>query len=308
MIKKLLFVLIAAWAIGINAQESKKDRLFIDWFTETENVSEDDSDKVRAAVISALNASERFELLDVASMSSIEREAYRRGSAEAMNDETARTEAIAVKANKYILDGEVTACSVKSNAKDGKSSFTCVLTYSITITDVANNTTVATKKFDHQPTGLGGFAGKLLDESTSAEGAKTSAINMVSSDIESFLIEEFPLTGTIFGEDFVVKKEKLTQCYIDLGSAIGVKIGDYFSIYEVQTKVGKTIDKEIGKIKVIEVDEEIANCKVTKGEKEVKKAMDRYLQNLQAEQDIPEEERKTKPLKVKSAPAPLFSF
>ena len=304
MIKRLLFVLLAVCAIGINAQESKKPRVFIDWFLETDNVLEEDCDKVRAAVISALNESQRFELLDAASLSSIEREAYRRGSEAAMNDETARNEVIAVKANNYVLDGEVTACSVKSNAKEGKSAYTCVLTYSITITDVANNTTIATKKFDHQPTGLGGFAGKLLDESTSAEGAKTSAINLVSSDIKSFLIEEFPLVGSIYGEDFATnkKKDKLTHCYIDLGSDVGVKIGDYFLIYEEVTKVGRTIKNEIGRLKVIEVEADIANCKVTKGEKEVMKAMGRYLENKVAD------EANAKPLKVKSTEAPLLAF
>ena len=144
----------------------------------------------------------------------------------------------------------------------------------------------------------------MLDESTSAEGAKTSAINLVSSDIESFLIEEFPLVGSIYGEDFATnkKKDKLTHCYIDLGSDVGVKIGDYFLIYEEVTKVGRTIKNEIGRLKVIEVEADIANCKVTKGEKEVMKAMGRYLENKVAD------EANAKPLKVKSTEAPLLAF
>lgn len=303
MSKRLLFTALVLFAIiaNINSTYAQKPRMYVKEFTKANGVSGDDYNKVRAAVISALNLTERFELLDAATISSIAEEEERRQSESAMHDETARNELKVTKANNYILDGTVTACTVKSNSKDGKTAFTCVLTYSLTVTDYASNTTVASKKFDHSPTGLGGALGKLLDESTSAEGAKTSAINSIKTDIENFLIEEFPLRGEIYAEDFVTKKDKVTHCYINLGSNVGVKNGDWFAIYEVQTKVGKTIEKEIGRLKVTEADEEISNCKVTKGEKEVKKALDRYFENIENDPD-------TKLLRIKSIPEPLLAF
>ena len=298
MYKRIIFIALALFAMTAYAQ---KPRMYVKEFTKANGVSQDDYSKVRAAVISALNLTERFELLDAATISSIAEEEERRQSESAIHDETARNEVKVTKANNYILDGTVTACTVKSNSKDGKTAYTCVLTYSITVTDFANNTTVASKKFDHSPTGLGGALGKLLDESSSAEGAKTSAINSIKTDIENFLIEEFPLRGEIYAEDFVTKKDKVVECYINLGTNVGVKDGDWFAIYEVQTKVGKTIEKEIGRLKVTEADEEISNCKVTKGEKEVKKALDRYFENV-------ENDPNTQLLKIKSIPEPLFSF
>lgn len=303
MSKRFLFTALVLFAIiaNINSTYAQKPRMYVKEFTKANAVSGDDYNKVRAAVISALNLTERFELLDAATISSIAEEEERRQSESAMHDETARNEQKVTKANNYILDGTVTACTVKSNSKDGKTAFTCVLTYSLTVTDYASNTTVASKKFDHSPTGLGGALGKLLDESTSAEGAKTSAINSIKIDIENFLIEEFPLRGEIYAEDFVTKKDKVTHCYINLGSNVGVKNGDWFAIYEVQTKVGKTIEKEIGRLKVTEADEEISNCKVTKGEKEVKKALDRYFENIENDPD-------TKLLRIKSIPEPLLAF
>lgn len=303
MSKSFLFTALVLFAIiaNINSTYAQKPRMYVKEFTKANAVSGDDYNKVRAAVISALNLTERFELLDAATISSIAEEEERRQSESAMHDETARNEQKVTKANNYILDGTVTACTVKSNSKDGKTAFTCVLTYSLTVTDYASNTTVASKKFDHSPTGLGGALGKLLDESTSAEGAKTSAINSIKIDIENFLIEEFPLRGEIYAEDFVTKKDKVTHCYINLGSNVGVKNGDWFAIYEVQTKVGKTIEKEIGRLKVTEADEEISNCKVTKGEKEVKKALDRYFENIENDPD-------TKLLRIKSIPEPLLAF
>lgn len=303
MSKRFLFTALVLFAIiaNINSTYAQKPRMYVKEFTKANAVSGDDYNKVRAAVISALNLTERFELLDAATISSIAEEEERRQSESAMHDETARNEQKVTKANNYILDGTVTACTVKSNSKDGKTAFTCVLTYSLTVTDYASNTTVASKKFDHSPTGLGGALGKFLDESTSAEGAKTSAINSIKTDIENFLIEEFPLRGEIYAEDFVTKKDKVTHCYINLGSNVGVKNGDWFAIYEVQTKVGKTIEKEIGRLKVTEADEDISNCKVTKGEKEVKKALDRYFENIENDPD-------TKLLRIKSIPEPLLAF
>lgn len=303
MYNKILIVAIAISAMFVNVESlfAQKSRMYVKEFTKVEGVSDDDQSKVRAAVISALNQTQRFELLDATTLSSIAEEEERRQSEAAMNDETARTEQTVVKANNYILDGTVTACTVKSNSKDGKSAYTCVLTYSLTITDYANNTTIATKKFDHSPTGLGGAFGKWLDESSSAEGAKTSAINSIKFDIEDFLIEEFPLRGEIYAGDFVTKKNKITHCYINIGNNVGVKEGDWFAILEEQTKVGKTIEKEIGRLKVVEVDEEIANCKVAKGGKEVKEALDRYMENMDSDPDA-------KLLKVKSIPEPLFSL
>ena len=109
------------------------------------------------------------------------------------------------------------------------------------------------------------------------------------------------MKGEVYAEDLVIKKDKLVNCYINLGSNAGVKVGDWFAILEVQTKVGKTIEKEIGRLKIIEVDEDIANCKVTKGEKEVKNAMDRYLNNCDSDPNA-------KLLRVKSIPEPLFAF
>lgn len=306
MLRKLLFIVLAAVStVSIKAQDEapiQKSRMYVKAFTKTPGVSADDLSKVRAAVISALNKTERFDLLDATSETAISEEVTRRHTEGAIHDATARTEMVATKANNYIMEGVVTACEAKSKKnKEGKITYTCVLSYSVNITDIANNTTVASKKFEHSPLGIGGSIGAILEESSSAEGAKTSAINLVNNDIKNFLIEEFPIRGEIYAEDIVIKKEKLTHCYINVGKSSGVKVGDWFSIMEQQTKVGKTINKEIGRMKVIEVDDEIANCKVSKGEKEVKMAMDRYMENQAADPNTPR-------LKVKSMKEPLLAF
>jgi hypothetical protein len=97
--------------------------------------------------------------------------------------------------------------------------------------------------------------------------------------MEDFAIKAFPLTGTIFAEDLEIDGRKLEYCYINIGEKNGVKVGDEFDIFEVKTKVGKEFETKVGRLKVVEVQNDIARCKVTKEKRAVKEAMDRYLKS-----------------------------
>lgn len=79
-----------------------------------------------------------------------------------MSDEKSRTQTITAAGHDYILGGNVLACSVKSEQKDGKTMYSCVLNYSVTVTEVATSTTVASATFDHSPSGIGGTVGKTF--------------------------------------------------------------------------------------------------------------------------------------------------
>lgn len=286
MIKKTFVMasLLLVAVISMQAQEVKKPRLLIDYFMEGDNVKEENSDKVRHAVMDAVNKSKRFEVVDKVAILGV-----KNAVVEGVNNNADYD---------FILEGTVTACSVKEEVKDGKKSYQCVLTYSITVTEVATTTTVATKAFDHSPSGLGGSLGKFLDNSSTADGAISSAVNMIDSDITDFLIEEFPLQGEVIPMDYEVKKDKVTALYINLGSDHGVKNGDFFAVQVPKTRAGRTTYSEVGRVKVTEVvDGTMAFCKVTKGEKQL-------LVELQALTELSEEEQQKTPLKVKSIKAP----
>lgn len=233
---------------------------------------------------------------------SMKKEEERRTDEKAMSDEKSRTQTITAAGHDYILGGNVLACSVKSEQKDGKTMYSCVLNYSVTVTEVATSTTVASATFDHSPSGIGGTVGKLLDLSDSKDKAIASAVNMIASDIENFLIKEFPLESTIVPMDYEVKKDKLVKCYINLGSDHGVKKGDYFSVLAPSVRAGRTTYSEIGKMKVEEVvDGTMSQCKVVQGDKKIFTAMEAF-------QALDEAAQKQQPLKVKATIAPLFSL
>ena len=297
-----IMALLCVAVIAVKAQEVKKPRMYVEYFTEADGVEEANSDKVRQAVMAALNKTKRFELVDQDAEYSMKKEEARRTDEKAMSDEKSRTQTITAAGHDYILGGNVLACSVKSEQKDGKTMYSCVLNYSVTVTEVATSTTVASATFDHSPSGIGGTVGKLLDLSDSKDKAIASAVNMIASDIENFLIKEFPLESTIVPMDYEVKKDKLVKCYINLGSDHGVKKGDYFSVLAPSVRAGRTTYSEIGKMKVEEVvDGTMSQCKVVQGDKKIFTAMEAF-------QALDEAAQKQQPLKVKSTIAPLFSL
>lgn len=278
---------------------AQKPRMLIKEFVKADSVSVDDFKKIKAAVISAFNETQRFELYDEATQKALFQEVMDRESDLAMNDSVARNELIVRKSNNLILEGQVTACKVHEKVSGDKKKYTCVLTYSVTISDVKTMTTVASKKFNHAPTEIGGDVGKFLDEFKSYESAKSKTIQAISGDIKYFVTDEFALEGEVYAEDFVIKKKKLTHCYIDLGTMHGAKNGDNFTIYEVKRRVGKLIETEIGRLEIIEASEDVSYCEVESGEQRVKQAMDRYMEDAMSDENTPK-------LKVVQTRAPLL--
>ncbi len=289
MLKKIL-MFTALFAVCAMTQ-AQKQRINVKSFTGSESVSAENVEKVRAAVISAVNASGRFALLDDAAWAAIEEEIARGSSEEAINDPEARKRLIAIKANNYLMTGNIASLEIKEEAKDGKKFYTAALNYSVSVTDIVKNETVATESFSHGTSNLsvGGGAIEKLSSSLLSNDTPEKAINEVlttiESDIKKFFEEKFPLMATIYGEDFEIKKDKLVQCYISLGSSAGVFNGQMFDIYEIKMKVGKETKTKIGSLKITQADEDIALGKVTDSAKEVKLAMDRYLENKAADEN-----------------------
>lgn len=111
-------------------------------------------------------------------------------------------------------------------------------------------------------------------DAASEEKAVTQALINLSGIITDYYNEKFPVNASII-ERGEVKKEKQKTVYIDLGTSLGAYEGQQFNIYSVKTIAGKEARIEIGRLKIEEVlGEELSLCKVTKGEKEVKTALD----------------------------------
>lgn len=109
---------------------------------------------------------------------------------------------------------------------------------------------------------------------TTADKALNDAIDRLASRISEYYNHRYPLHGSIVerGEE---KKDKQRTVYIDLGNNCRAEKGQQFNIYVLKSIAGREARQEIGRLKIEEVmGDDLSLCKVTKGEKEVKEALD----------------------------------
>ncbi len=108
----------------------------------------------------------------------------------------------------------------------------------------------------------------------SESAAIEAALNLMQGKIVKYYNNLFPLYAQIV-ERGSEKKDKMNQVYIDLGSDNGIFKGIHFNVSVVGEAAGRTTEHKIGKIKVEEVQgPDISLCKVEKGKKEIKEALD----------------------------------
>lgn len=107
-----------------------------------------------------------------------------------------------------------------------------------------------------------------------AEKAIAAAVNGMKGKIASYYNAKFPTRANIV-ERGAEKKDKQKELYIDVGSTVRTYEGQHFYIYVVGTVAGRETKKEVGRVKVSEVlGEDISLCKVQKGGKDIKVALD----------------------------------
>lgn len=114
--------------------------------------------------------------------------------------------------------------------------------------------------------------------SATADKALTAAIDGLKAKIVHYYNAQFPIRANIV-ERGTEKKDKQKELYLDVGSAIRIYEGQHFHIYVVGIVGGRETRKEIGRVKVHEVlGEDICLCKVQKGGKDIKEALDEEKQ------------------------------
>ncbi len=290
--RKILFaVLVFLTCTTLFAQ---KERMIVHQFTKSPEVNDGDFITVKNMVISAFDESGRFEMLNADQQEIIDKESVSRVSSNAIYDMGSNAGDIKTKANRYALEGEVSVCKVTKQDYEGSTSYACMLVYTVSIIDLEENTTVVTETFKHTPpaigkaaeglgsSALGLLAGRASGEANTPDKAKQRVFKFIDNDIRKLLIDEFPLQGNIFAEDYTVNKDKLTACFINIGEVHGVKEDSKFTIFETVIRVGTEIVEEIGELTVVNVHKDVSECKITKGGKEVMKAMERYIENADA--------------------------
>lgn len=106
------------------------------------------------------------------------------------------------------------------------------------------------------------------------DGAMMKALENLSGRVTRYYNRWLPLTAKVL-EGARDKKDKQKEVYIDLGSAEGAYPGLHMAVYTVKTVAGREAKKQIGKLRIVEVQgEDISLCKVQSGGRDIKTALD----------------------------------
>ncbi len=279
--KKLLLsatmLLIAAF--GMQAQ-TEKPCLIIEKTKKTSTISNDDATKIRHGIIQAINALERFELVDAVTIDDLGEETAKLKKEEA----------------DYVLTPTITALEFNKKTTDSKDEYTCTLNYTITISDNKEQNTLGTKTNEVTPSAFWRLKNIFSSIPETREQAITEVNLCLAEDFLPFFIEILPIEGTVNPLDYEAEKNKLKKCYVNIGSNSGAKKGYKFEIKKPTQKAGRTIYNKVGELQIEEViDGELSYCKITKNEKELLTVMEEY-----AQQD--EQSQNENPLKIFQIP------
>ena len=106
------------------------------------------------------------------------------------------------------------------------------------------------------------------------DGAMVKALDRLSYYLNRYCSRWLPLRANVL-EGARDKKDKQKEVYIDLGAREGAYKGLHMGVYTVKVVAGKEAKKQIGKLKIEDVQgDDISLCKVQSGGRDIKKALD----------------------------------
>ena len=206
-------------------------------------------DAVRAAIVKGLSQSHRITVID----------------GQLSEEEASRP-------NSYYVDATISNISTTKKieqSSDKKKTYTyykALIGSTLHIKDASNDGVVASPAFNISETDLSWVE--------TADGALMKALDRLSSRITSYCNRWLPLSANIL-EGAREKKDKQKEVYIDLGESEGAYKGLHLAVYTVKTVAGKEAKRQIGKLKIEEVQgEDVSLCKVQSGGKDIKAAID----------------------------------
>lgn len=180
-----------------------------------------------------------------------------------------------VEGGNLVVDAVITNIQAKSSSrtwKDKNDKTQVTTTYMgvceamLTLKDAKTGEVVA------NPTFIGSGMGS--SSNSDSDKAIRDAISWLSSRITEWLNNYSPLEASII-EGAAAKKDKQKEVYIDLGSSEGAYIGLHMGVYTIKTIAGREAKSQIGKLKIeAVVGDNISRCKVQKGGKDIKAALD----------------------------------
>lgn len=249
-------------------EEASKPNVFIDYFTRPASLKFLWAENLRSCVIEGISNTNRVNLIDVDSQDALRIEQSRRESGELSDGgDMDRLSVMTQEGADFLIQGTVTSIETDINkTDDGKYYYTATCAYTLKVINPKDGKLVTTKTFKHGD-GITNIVTGDTEEEVVAKVCK-QAIKGVRDLVE----DAFKLQGTIL-DIAVEKKDKAEEVYISLGAAHGVGEDAWFSVSVARTVAGRQSLKEIGRLKVKDVEgDDLTLCEVKKGDKEILEA------------------------------------
>lgn len=274
--KAVLFIACAVSVLSVSAQEeaekekASKPNVLIEYFERPEGLSDTWAESLRNSVIEGISATNRVKVMDVAAYPALAAEKARRESGElSAGDDLERLKVMKQEGANFLIQGRITSIvTTKNKTDDGDIYYTATCAYTLKVINPTDGKSVSTKTFKHGD----GLTDVIIADTEDEAVAKVSqkAVKAVRELVE----DAFKLQGTIL-EITLEKKGEAKEVYISMGSDHGVGDGAYFSVCIEREVANRTSQKEIGQLKVKDVEGgELTLCEVKKGGKEIKAAME----------------------------------
>lgn len=282
MLKNLLLIVALLLPIISNAQEQTKAKpqVCIDYFQCQNDVPFEVAEELRRNFIEGVLKSKRVDLIDVDALDTLRIESECRKSRAVSvdcDDYVERLKLVQQAGSDYIILGFVTSATTVQRKSDSDSTiyYDANIVYTVKAIELVKGKTVFAKTFK---TLLYSFDCFRYTTGDTPMDAFLTASYYAKGDGKKFAKEAFPLIGHIFPDD-KSKGDKVESFYIDLGEENGVALKDKFEVCIVREVAKRRSLKPIGECYVGSVgDGTMSICKVRKGGKEIKDAIDTGLE------------------------------
>ncbi|WP_418982405.1 hypothetical protein [Alistipes sp.] len=276
---RLLFAAAALTATAASAQPAapapEKELLIVDFFNRIREIPAPYTETLRGHVLDGFAARGRHRLLDAEASRVLAATAPGTGITDPATAEADMAALLAARAPeavalgaRYLVSGTLAAYRFDhvdlppaASGKPPRPGFKAAFRVILSGLDLKLGTRLPDEAFD------------LTASAPAATDADLAALARIRGSLEYYIDRNFKFETQILELCPADRKGRLRELYIHSGTAMGVKRGDLFLVYE-EVPVGGVITRQkVGRLRVTDAaNPEVARCKVAKGDDEIARA------------------------------------
>ncbi len=243
--------------VTLEAQTPVRKSVVLDYFSKSSSVPSTARDLVRAAVLTSLTNSGRINLIDAANTTALQLTEEASDADVIPTVDNIRQTSMLESGGNFLMSGNVTSVdATRKRDSEGKVYYSGMVTFSINIVDLSTGQSVAAKDITYNE--LNAKSGHTKEE------AIVKTIDFIPISIRQFVEQHFKVETKIIQIN-AEKKGRVSEVFINAGSAIGITKSQVFGMFIESEVAGYKRRTEIGKLTAISIEgEHLTLCRVTK--------------------------------------------